>query len=443
MKKVKLLLFVILFSKSINAQTNLGNSFSGNENSATVLCPQTKGAFTDEKVNQLISEILKTSNLKNRFIVIPCSNISNCQAIYYEGKPYILYNASFLEEVKRFSFSEKNIPISETNWEALTILSHELGHHFNNHLNNPPPGATAQELELEADEFAGSTIYLLGGSLSQAQLAFKSVSLNQSYTHPGRAARLASIAKGWNDASLRFVNKGTKRIDPAIVTKNYKTVKIGEQEWMTENLDVDRFRNGDLINEAKSKEEWTAAYKNNDPVWCYYDFNEKNEKTYGKFYNGFAVLDSRGIAPEGWKIPSISDFELLLSSNGIKKPADRWMEVEYSYYSGASFFRSLIGWPKETKMALKTTGFNGLPSGTISYVEYGNFDKKNKKWIGPADANFFGQGRECNLWSSDKFNKYNNESMISFSMGGYELESIRLWGDHIGSGNQVKCVKYK
>ena len=297
MKKVKLLLFVILFSKSINAQTNLGNSFSGNENSATVLCPQTKGAFTDEKVNQLISEILKTSNLKNRFIVIPCSNISNCQAIYYEGKPYILYNASFLEEVKRFSFSEKNIPISETNWEALTILAHELGHHFNNHLNNPPPGATAQELELEADEFAGSTIYLLGGSLSQAQLAFKSVSLNQSYTHPGRAARLASIAKGWNDASSRFVNKGTKRIDPVVVTKIFNSVKVGSLEWMTENLNVELFRNGDIIREARTQEEWVAAAKKKEPVWCYYNNDSKTAEKFGKLYNWYAVntikLDQR------------------------------------------------------------------------------------------------------------------------------------------------------
>lgn len=224
MKNIKLLLFVIFFSKSINAQTNLGNTFSGSGNPATLLCPQTRAAFTDEKVNQLIVEILNVSNLKNRFIIMPCSGISNCQAIYYEGKPYILYNAAFLNEIKGLSFSEKDLIVSERNWESITILAHELGHHFNNHLNNPPPGATAQELELEADEFAGSTIYMLGGSLIQAQSAFKNESVSESYTHPGRLARLAAVAKGWNDAEAKFPRIRPNPINPTPRKTNYTSI---------------------------------------------------------------------------------------------------------------------------------------------------------------------------------------------------------------------------
>jgi uncharacterized protein (TIGR02145 family) len=444
MKIIKLftISFMLFIFNSINAQTNLGNTFSGSGNPATLLCPQTKAAFTDEKVNQLIVEILNVSNLKNRFIIMPCSGISNCQAIYYEGKPYILYNAAFLNEIKGLSFSEKDLVVSERNWESLTILAHELGHHFNNHLNNPPPGATPQQLELEADEFAGSTIYMLGGSLIQSQSAFKSESVSESYTHPGRMARLAAVAKGWNDASLRFVNKGGKRIEPAIVSKNYNSMKIASQEWMTENLDVDRFRNGELINEAKSKEEWIAASKKKEPVWCYYDFNEKNKNIYGKFYNGFAILDSRGIAPEGWRIPSRLDFELLLSSSGIKKRTDSYDFKNYSYPNGASFFRPLSegSWPAGTKMSLNPTGFNALPSGGISYNEYGNYDEKNKKWIGPASSYFFGQGSICRLWSIDKYNKFNNQSMILFGINS-DIDDIFIYIDNIFNGYPVRCVK--
>jgi len=46
-------------------------------------------------------------------------------------------------------------------------------------------------------------------------------------------------------------------------------LKIGNQIWMTKNLDVDRFRNGDTIPEAKTKEEWIRANNLGNPIWCY------------------------------------------------------------------------------------------------------------------------------------------------------------------------------
>jgi len=349
MKNVKLLLFVILFSKSINAQTNLGNTFSGSGNPATILCPQTRAAFTDEKVNQLIVEILNVSNLKNRFIIMPCSGISNCQAIYYEGKPYILYNAAFLNEIKGLSFSEKDLVVSERNWESLTILAHELGHHFNNHLNNPPPGATAQQLELEADEFAGSTIYMLGGSLIQSQSAFKSESVSESYTHPGRMARLAAVAKGWNDASLRFVNKGGKRTEPAIVTKNYNSVKIGSQQWMTENLDVSTYTNGDIIPQVTHETVWANLTTG---AWCYYDNDPKNGAIYGKLYNSYAVNDPRGLAPQGWHIPTDAEWITLGTSLGGDAAAGGKMKT-----TGTRL------WRRPNSRATNESGFAGLPGG--------------------------------------------------------------------------------
>jgi hypothetical protein len=205
--------FIILLMMNIqaSAQTNLGYSFNSNGTAATRLCPETKNAMSDGKVNELIDKVLAVSNLKNRFIVLPCSNISNCQAIYYEGKPYILYNASFLEDLKRMSFSEKDIVVSNKNWEALTVLTHEIGHHFNNHLNNPPPGVSFWQLELEADEFAGSIISRLGGSLKDAQTAYMNEPNTGSYTHPSRSARLDAIAKGWYNEQSRKSNNDPKK----------------------------------------------------------------------------------------------------------------------------------------------------------------------------------------------------------------------------------------
>lgn len=89
------------------------------------------------------------------------------------------------------------------------------------------------------------------------------------------------------------------------------SVKIGNQTWMAENLTVTTFKNGDPIPEAKTKVEWEAAWLNRQPAFCYYNNDPSNAKTRGVLYNYFAVNDSRGLAPEGWRVPSHVDIENL------------------------------------------------------------------------------------------------------------------------------------
>jgi hypothetical protein len=96
-----------------------------------------------------------------------------------------------------------------------------------------------------------------------------------------------------------------------------QTVTIGTQEWMTKNLDVSTFRNGDPIPEAKTNEEWKKAGEVGQPAWCYYDNDPANGANYGKLYNWYAVNDSRGLAPEGYRIPSFIDFDKLVTKNVI------------------------------------------------------------------------------------------------------------------------------
>ncbi len=91
-----------------------------------------------------------------------------------------------------------------------------------------------------------------------------------------------------------------------------KEVTIGKQVWMTENLNVDKFRNGDPIPQAQTKEEWENARKQGMPAWCYYNNDPTIGKNYGKLYNWFAVIDPRGLAPEGWDIPSDDDWTQLV-----------------------------------------------------------------------------------------------------------------------------------
>jgi len=375
--------FALFINLMAYAQTNLGTSFSGKINPAAALCPTSRNAFSDNDVNRLITEILSISNLKNRFIIISCPSISNCQAIYYEGKPYILYNSAFLEGVKSLSFSEKSIVTTDKNWQALTTLAHELGHHFNNHLNNPPPGVSGPALELEADEYAGFVIYMLGGTLAQAQAVFNSSEERPTYTHPGRKERFDAIAKGYNDAARKYPkNKSKEPVTPEPnkpknVT-NLSSVVMAGMTWMDHNLDVERFRNGDLIPQVQSAAEWRAAGDAKQPAWCYYNNNQTTGAKYGKLYNGYAVSDPRGLCPSGWHVPSDSEWAKLIKQLGGESTAGTKM-------------KSTSGWLDnngESGNGTNASGFSGLPGG-YRFIDgvFNNIGKYGYWWSSSGNSN--------------------------------------------------------
>jgi len=88
-------------------------------------------------------------------------------------------------------------------------------------------------------------------------------------------------------------------------------VKMGEQIWSAKNLDVSKFRNGEVIPELKTKADWDNARKNSKPGFCYYKGDPVNGKKYGKHYNWFAVNDPRGLAPKGWHIATQEEWNTL------------------------------------------------------------------------------------------------------------------------------------
>ena len=74
----------------------------------------------------------------------------------------------------------------------------------------------------------------------------------------------------------------TAKKDKLKSNPDFSEVKIGKQIWSKQNLNVSTFKNGDVIKEAKTKEEWVEAYQKKIPAWCYYDNSEENGKKYGK-----------------------------------------------------------------------------------------------------------------------------------------------------------------
>ena len=96
----------------------------------------------------------------------------------------------------------------------------------------------------------------------------------------------------------------------------YQTVIIGNQEWMSENLKVTHYRNGDPIPHLTDNTDWIST---NDGAYCVYDNNPSNADTYGNLYNWYAVDDSRGLAPEGWHVPTDEEIMVLEMQLGMSE----------------------------------------------------------------------------------------------------------------------------
>lgn len=92
----------------------------------------------------------------------------------------------------------------------------------------------------------------------------------------------------------------------------YGTVKIGEQTWMSENLNVDRFQNGDQILNVKTEREWYQANFSAKPCWNYFANDTIRWNRTDKLYNCYTAIDPRNVCPTGWHVPSLKDWEILL-----------------------------------------------------------------------------------------------------------------------------------
>ena len=107
-----------------------------------------------------------------------------------------------------------------------------------------------------------------------------------------------------------------------------KTITIGRQVWMMENLKVVTFKNGVVIPEVKDRDAWLKASYNKQPAWCYYENEFKNVDEYGRLYNWYAVIDTNGICPQGWHVPTDSEWDTLINYLGGRYVAEEKMKIK-------------------------------------------------------------------------------------------------------------------
>jgi uncharacterized protein (TIGR02145 family) len=213
--------------------------------------------------------------------------------------------------------------------------------------------------------------------------------------------------------------------DFSIDQKTYSTVIIGTQEWTAENLNACTFRNGDLIPEAKTNEEWEEAGKEGKAAWCYYDNDPANGIKYGRLYNWYAVNDKRGLAPEGWHIATEDEWALLWNYLGGDTLAGEKM-------------KNIRGWSMNGN-GNNSSGFSALPGGNREQGKFTLSSEFGFFWSSTQASNTIAENTD-ETWAMEpncNFSWYNELSCTDSKVHSAWCYSNKR------CGYSVRCVKGK
>ena len=187
---------------------------------------------------------------------------------------------------------------------------------------------------------------------------------------------------------------------------SYRTVTIGSQEWMAENLNVSTYRNGEALITGYTGANWQNAPGG---AWVYHSNDEATACPYGRLYNWYAVSDNRGICPTGWRVPNEVDWSALEVELGGQLNAGGKMKV-----AGTEF------WMNPNAAATNESGFSGLPGGVLYF--YGDFGNQGDLEV---------------YWSATSFDLSSAwVRMLDFSMANIQLSIFPKT-----SGFHIRCMR--
>jgi uncharacterized protein (TIGR02145 family) len=227
------------------------------------------------------------------------------------------------------------------------------------------------------------------------------------YNNASKTATINVIPNGTSDAIFNEnLSYGTVSDADG---NTYKTITIGTQTWMAENLRTTKYQNGDDIPEITNNSDWvnltTAAYSSYDN-----DTDLDKQATFGNLYNWFAVSDNRNIAPEGWHVATEAEWATLADFlGGLSVAGGKLKEVGNTH------------WNNPNTSASNSSGFTALPSGRREYT----------------DGSFINLGFNGFWWTSSPYNPdYSWYYQIN-----YDFATVVPANFHKQYGFSVRCVK--
>ena len=191
----------------------------------------------------------------------------------------------------------------------------------------------------------------------------------------------------------------------------YKTIIIGTQEWMAENLRTSVYRNGVPVTTGLSDSQWQSSISGS---WSYCNNDPNLNCPYGKLYNWYAIVDSRNLCPTGWHAPTIQEWGTLL--NYIDPTANGGSNQNNI---AGTLMKSPAFWPPGST---NSSGMSIIPAGGRNNI---------------GDGTYTGFGSNCNLWSTSAVNS--NEAWLINLNPYYNYAASTTLGKN--GGYAVRCVK--
>ena len=168
---------------------------------------------TDRDAKYAVYKIVQYSGLIPNYIIVEDDGVKNAIAYVKNKKRYIKYNPQFMKRVT---------DSTNTDWAAISVLAHEIGHHLLGHTlmnNGSNPGD-----ELSADRYSGFILNQMGATLDESLRCIESEgNLHGTKTHPPKEARVEAITDGWKESNVLKNKKITEfKVPESNVKEEYK-----------------------------------------------------------------------------------------------------------------------------------------------------------------------------------------------------------------------------
>jgi uncharacterized protein (TIGR02145 family) len=190
----------------------------------------------------------------------------------------------------------------------------------------------------------------VNGKALVVDLAGKANLLSPEFTGtPSLPSGTRGVTQVSGDNSTKLAT--TAYVDAKVVPLGvYTSVLIGTQQWMQQNLEVVTYRDGTVITQVNNATEWAGLTTG---AWCYYGNDPSSG--YGKLYNWYAVNDPRGLAPQGWHIPTDAEWTTLSTFlDGDAASGGKMKSI------------GITKWTTPNTSATNESGYSGLPGGNRS-----------------------------------------------------------------------------